>query len=139
VTTEIVGYDELMRRLERLKAKARDASPAFDEAADLALRSVDKNFEVGGRPAWTPHAPATLRQMIGPRRLLIESGALRDSMKKKVGATSASVFPTDKKAAWHQFGTEVHGKPHIPPRPFLLLQAEDVPAIGDRFEEFFSS
>jgi phage gpG-like protein len=136
---EIVGYNQLLERLEELRRRAQDATPGLDRAADIALESVRESFEAGGRPAWAPHAVATLANMIGPRRLLIESGDLMNSFRKQVGRNSATVFPTDWKAAFHERGTEVGGKPHIPARPFMHLQPEDVSMIGEAFGEYLFS
>jgi phage gpG-like protein len=134
---EIIGFERLVARLEEMRARARDASPALDDAADLALESIGESFDVGGRPAWAPHALSTLANQIGPRRLLIEHGDLQGSFQKRVSATSASVFPTDWKAVFHEMGTQMHGQQHIPARPFMHLQQPgDISAIGKLFGEY---
>ena len=133
---EIVGYDQLLARLEELRHRAANAKPALDQAADVALDSVRESFDVGGRPAWAPHAAATLASQIGPRRLLIARGDLRGSFEKRVSKSEARVFPTDWKAAFHEKGTKRNGRQHIPARHFMHLQPGDVSIVGALFGEY---
>jgi len=53
----------------------------------VIIPSIQKNFEVGGRPAWEPYSPATLeiRERMGgdtPNKLLNKTGALQKAMKQ---------------------------------------------------------
>lgn len=127
-----------------------DLTPMWRDVAALMLNSTRKTFEVGGRPgrwqALKRGGPAMLRR----------SGGLLRTLRAEVSPFSATVVMGEgvPYAKIHQYGGTiphpgsskfqrfiVEGKwistnftrPHpivMPPRPYLLFQAEDIEAIG---------
>lgn len=66
-----------------LAGEAQDLTPLYDGIGDKLRAAWRENFDVGGRPAWTPLQPSTLasKQAKGlPANILIGSGDLRDSL-----------------------------------------------------------
>ncbi len=103
---------------------------------EVVIPSIDQNFAVEGRPAWPPLAASTVRKK-GHDRVLHESGALR-SRATSFGAWEFSDREGD---AWvstlglpyewvHQAGYRF-----IPKREYMMIQAEDVDQIAEKFEE----
>jgi phage gpG-like protein len=44
---------------------------------------------------------------------------------EEYGRKSARFGTRDQKAVWQHFGTEYHGRPHIPARPIIVLTDDD--------------
>lgn len=122
----------------------------FEEIRDEVIRpSIDKNFEVGGRPRWEPLSPITVgggkagfiesaaSGIIGGRTPLVKSGQMR-----KHGTAKARFTIRDNEMTygdWPEkrwFGPvhdlkELARKAEIPHRPFVLMQPEDQSAIQE--------
>jgi phage gpG-like protein len=125
---EIVGFDELLARLQRIRSNVSNLRSPHKESSDYQLGSVDLNFEAGGRPRWPKLKAATLRRKKGT--ILNETGTMRGSNKPSYSGQGWEIFNTDWKAAFHLDGTEVDGEEHIPARNWLVFQPEDVTEIG---------
>jgi len=118
ITIETDGTLSLIReRLENL-------TPALEKAAGIAMDSIRKNFEAGGRPKWPP-----LKEV--SRRPLIDTGALLHSIGAGVSGNEAIIGTPLPYARFHEEGTE-----HIPARPFMTLGAGDIRAIEDAITDY---
>lgn len=130
-------------RLRRLFEKIRD---------EVTIPSIDKNFEVGGRPRWEPLSPITLGMGAGQRggQEFIEAfatGGVRSPLVKsgqmrKAATAKARFIIRDNEmhyGDWPEkrwFGPvhnlkELSRRAKIPNRPFTLLQTEDQAAIQE--------
>lgn len=103
----------------------------------VASPSMQKNFELGGRPAWEPLAEGTLKQKQGDRTL-VETGLLQRVAGQlnlwTITSEDASIdsMPRATYGEFHQFGTS-----KMPARPWADLQEEDLVAIDDVFGLWF--
>ncbi|HEX8177859.1 MAG TPA: hypothetical protein VF543_22410 [Pyrinomonadaceae bacterium] len=134
---EVVGLAELLKRIARVQANINNPGKPLKDSADHQLDSLDKNFDVGGRPRWQPLGANTLRRKKGS--ILDESGDMRGANKPEMEGSGWSIINTDWKAPFHLTGTEVDGEEHIPARNWLVYQPEDVTTIGSLFMDHIFS
>lgn len=133
--------------------------PLTRSIQQVMIPSFEENFASGGRPAWEPLSEYAVKQRGSSRPILVRTGAL------KTDATSLGIWHITDKAAsiqtwpassWyaqiHQAGygsasnagatsarkgTGVRAaKIHIPARPFIMFQPEDVEDIRGVFMEW---
>lgn len=110
-------------RADQIESGLKDATPLMRTWSEIAHSSVTRNFEVGGRPAWKPLHPITIRRKGHDRILIGRTGNLsRVAVKVSPRSFEIGTTPPSKSyAATHQFG-----RGNIPQRRFLLLQDEDI-------------
>ena len=149
---------DLFQRLAKAGADLRPALMEIGEYLDLATRQRFDRERAPDGTRWAPLSDATLRRKMlkgikrgrGRKRrrlttrsgntkigaiealarasILVETGALRDTLRYRITATSVK-FGTDRKyGATHQFGDP---KRNIPARPFIGLSDDDREAILD--------
>jgi phage virion morphogenesis protein len=120
--------------LREFAVNVADTLPLMKNIGEIALASVQENFEVGGRPKWQPLAPATIKAK-GHSKPLVASGVLKSVvMKATANQVTVGVQPAAKDyAAIQHFGGKAGrgGKVTIPARPFMLLQNEDLQEIEE--------
>ena len=132
------------------------------ECAGVIWKSIAQNFKEGGRPTWVPLSPITLairarryfwgskRRILPTTDILVETGAMRSAATGGSGSLVRitkeyfAVYLTKQNGisdrGWlHQLGGIVPffktGKmAHIPARPFMVVQDEDVEAFVEIFK-----
>jgi len=143
------------RNLRRIERRLGNLRPVMAAIGQLAVTSIRRNFEEGGRPEkWRPLKASTIRgqwtagnrarkrkravkaggkfsagykRFAAGKKVLIRSGRLLRSINARPGRRQVWVGTNLKYAAIHHFGGRA-GRGHktiIPARPFLMLQAED--------------
>jgi phage gpG-like protein len=142
------NFPRIQAKIHALKNAGEDLSPAFELCGPYMLRSVDKNFDAGGRPEKWHEG----KKMSG--KTLIKNSTLKQSITYKASRGGLTVSTNVPYAAIHQLGGKirahtvspkpggvlafmVHGnmvftrKPvripevTMPARPFLVVQDED--------------
>ncbi len=128
---------EINRDLSNMRTPLREA------VRQVVIPSIDTNFQVGGRPPWTPLSEQTIerrtRQGTGTK-ILVETGKLRQAATQfsrwEIGQESAVIanWPANVKtrAAVAEGGASRSGRTRtvdVPPRPFLLIQDQDAVMI----------
>ncbi|MDL2275847.1 phage virion morphogenesis protein [Desulfosarcina sp. OttesenSCG-928-G10] len=88
----------LMRRISR---RVQDATPLFQELGEIVLASIQKNFDVGGRPVPWIKSKRALSQ---GGQTLVDNAVLKNSLNVRAGRDYAIVGTADKRARVHQFG-----------------------------------
>jgi phage virion morphogenesis protein len=127
--------DEIRPMLVELKKRMGDLSPLMKNVGEMALTSIRKNFEVGGRPSkWPGLKLSTIKQRVAqghwPGKILIRhgvSGGLLGSINYKAYPDRVILSANKVYAAIHHFGGQA-GRAHkakIPARPYMLIQKED--------------
>ncbi len=114
------------RKLKRAARNAERMRDAFREVGEVVLRSVRKNFDVGGRPQKWAKRSTSYKGRRASNKLLIDTGRLINSITYDAFSSYVDVGTNVVYAATHQYGRDA-----IPARPFLMLQDEDAPAIRD--------
>jgi len=109
--TQITIRDEQVQAtLGGMAARAGDLSRGMKLIAALVLASVQRNFEVGGRPSkWAALKPSTLKKRKsggGPLVVNGFAGGLLGSIHSETTATTATVGTDKVYAAVHQFGAK---------------------------------
>lgn len=108
--TQIIIKDEQVQaNLNGMAIRARDLSRGMKLIAAMVLASVQRNFEVGGRPKWAPLKPSTLKKRKssgGPLVVKGNAGGLLQSVHAESNATQATVGTDKIYAAVHQFGAK---------------------------------
>ncbi len=103
-----IDYGATLGNLAGMAGRAEGLSGPMKVIAALVLASVQRNFEVGGRPAkWAPLKPSTLKKRKsggGPLVVKGFGGGLLGSVNAQSDSTSASVGTNKIYAATHQFG-----------------------------------
>jgi hypothetical protein len=120
VIRQETDLSELTAHLQQMQDRVAHARPLMQRLADLQRESYSKTFRSGGRPAWAPLQPATIRAKargglpsrtakgnvprrlvqlggFGPGNILIARGMLRDSYVQK-GARGHVEEVTDESA-----------------------------------------
>lgn len=116
---EARGLEALKRRLARLSEP--DFEGALAAIGQALVEKVEQSFEREADPygePWKPLAPSTLekrRKKGRGAKILQDTGVMRRSLNWQLrGRNAVAVGFSDKKAVWHQEGTE-----RIPARPML--------------------
>ncbi len=127
------GFGTVIGGIVRMRDQARDPRAALTEAGELIGASIHRNFEVGGRPPWRPHAESTRRRTYGPSRLLIRSSDLENSFRpfvtrRSAGQRSGVVYGPRQNYGYK--GGSGRGHSPTPARTFALLQPEDAERLG---------
>jgi len=130
-----VVKDEIRPMLVELKKRMGNLRPVMANIGEIALTSIRKNFEQGGRPGKWPGLKAStikgrLAQGHWPGKILIRhgvSGGLLGSLSYKASPDRVVVSANKAYAAIHHFGGKAGRgkKATIPARPFMLVQDED--------------
>lgn len=131
--SDVRGFKAAIGGISRMRERARDPRPALEEAADIAGESIGRNFEVGGRPPWKPHAESTRRGTYGPSRLLIRSTALENSFRpfvtrRSAGQRSSLIYGPRQDQGYK--GGPGRGHSPTPARTFAILQPQDAEKMG---------
>lgn len=148
------------KKLDKLGLDIRSFRvPLHRSVKQVMVPSIRMNFDSGGRPPWEPLTAFTIKRKNGNSRPLIRTGALRRvaSQINIWTITNSMALVADlPQSVWygkvHQAGygggyegffDEVIGKQvnlgeagAIPPRPFIVLQPEDVTKIEMVFAEW---
>lgn len=137
----------LLRDFMNIGDALQDYSEPLKRAIrQVAIPSIERNFEDQGRPGWEPLSANTLamreRLGIGSDRILEVTGALKES------ATSFDIWTVNRDSAYvANLPTSVWygvlqqnglSKVRIPARPFIMLQSEDEDAIEAIFVDWFA-
>ena len=118
------------RQLREAIRRAGNPRTLWRRIGRMLLASVDRNFQVGGRPKWRR------RKRPANHNILDKSGKLRASPRAKPLVGGVEISSPVVYAATHQFGrTEGRGSP-IPARPFLDTSAADEDRIGQMVEDW---
>jgi phage virion morphogenesis protein len=109
--TQITIHDEAVQAsLSGMAMRAGDLSRGMKLIAALVLASVQRNFEVGGRPSkWAALKPSTLKKRhSGGGPLVVQGfgGGLLGSVHAESSATTATVGTDKIYAAVHQLGAK---------------------------------
>jgi phage gpG-like protein len=124
ITVTVTGIGQVEAMLGKIAARMGNIAPVLNEAARISISSVRRNFEEGGRPPWKP-----LKK--GSRKPLVNTGSLRDSVRAEISADGLSIGSPLPYAPFHQLGTR-----HIPARPFLVIQPEDITALEEAIAHY---
>lgn len=140
--SEIHEADVMLRAMIN---RLENPTPALNIMGETGLASIQMNFEVGGRPAWTPLAESTMKQKGGKGQILIGSGVsggLLGGINYETGDNTIEWFTGGQVyAAIHNFGGEAGRdlKTEIPQREYMVLQDEDIDEMGSLLAAFVAS
>jgi len=124
--------------LARERDNLRDMSPPLARFAPALVASVLANFAAGGRPPWAPLAPGYLRSKTAKgysTAILVRTGALMGSVRTMVEGARVTAISGVPYASAHQYGIASR---NIPPRPFLVLQDEDIRLLGELVADYIT-
>jgi phage virion morphogenesis protein len=127
--------DEIRPMLASLAKKMGDLSPVMKNVGETLLASIQRNFELGGRPKkWPGLKPSTIKQRLAqghwPGQILVRhgvSGGLLGSISYRASSDQVVLSANKVYAAIHHFGGMAGRgqKVKIPARPFMLIQNGD--------------
>ena len=140
---DIQGLARLVTRIRKMATDAQRVERPLRAAGELMRRSIEQNFRAQGRPAkWQALAPSTRarrrrgRGRGGPQ-ILIDTARLKNSIGYCVMTEGVEVGTNVRYAPRQHFGYpggKGRGRSKTPARPFLMVQDEDIPAIGEIFK-----
>ncbi len=127
----------LEKLFKQLAARTSNTRPAMLAIAQTLQESIEKNFNVGGRPKWQPLSKSRINQRskvhsrgegkptkaTWPGQVLVDLGLLEDSISSRATNDTAIVGANRDYAAAMQLGVPAK---NIPARPFLAIQPEDI-------------
>lgn len=135
----IQGLGRLIGRIRQLATDARHVEKPLKAMGVYSLSSIEKTFRAQGRPKkWQKLASSTVNRRRrgrgrGGPQILIDTAAMKNAIGFRVNTEGVEVGLTKKQAKRMHFGfpgKKGRGGAKTPARPFLLLQNEDIPAIG---------
>jgi phage gpG-like protein len=132
--------DRVVREVNGLALGLRTSTRDLLESAvrEVAIPSIERNFQAGGRPEWDELASSTVERK-GHDRPLFLSGRGQDaatdprrwSINRREAAYRGDSFPAVTEGGYialHQHGRDEHDV-SFPARPFVQLQPEDERAL----------
>lgn len=131
---------QLQRRIHAIAEGLADATPLMRMWSDVALASIARNFNEGGRPKWKRLADATIQRKGHDKPLIGRSGNLRKIVgQPEAQAVRIGTQPAARAyAAIHQFGGQA-GRGHavtIPARPYIVLQDADLVEMRESARDY---
>lgn len=139
---QIERQKELNSYLTKAAKRLKDLRPALEKSGIAMERSIALNFQAEGRPArWAPLAPWTqwVRDAKGYGRehpILRQTNTLASSITSNI-IDSGSAVETGTNISYAKLlqegGTNSAGK-HVPARPFVLFQPDDITEIERIFD-----
>lgn len=141
-----VDDSEVKKKIGGILKRMGNAEPAMRIIGETALESIQRNFEVGGRPKeWKRLAPSTrkARRRAGkwPGKILMVRGAgggLFGSISYNAYSDKVVMVANKIYAAIHHYGGKA-GRGHkvkIPARPFMMVQDEDWREMKEELSQF---
>lgn len=140
IEIDLRGDKELVASLRKMEYRSRNLQPVMADIGEYMKRSIQKNFDAGGRPnKWKP----SIRAVEEGGQTLVDTARLKNSMTYQPGRDSVKIGTNVIYAAIQQFGGTIKAKTKkylqfrvgnqwvkkesvkIPSRPFLLVQEED--------------
>lgn len=117
--------DEYSRALAHYRTQAKDFTDVFTEFGPHMIRSIDRNFQLEGRPrAWQALSYSTIRERerlgYGSGPILVRTGALKAGFKFSFRKQSFQIVNSQFYYGYHQ-----RGGPVIPRRQMVVLLDED--------------
>lgn len=121
MSIEVRGFNEAMKHLDAMKHRLSANGRTFPEISGLVVRSIQANFQAGGRdPQWPE------RKYTYPWPILNKTGRMKDSSVQDAkvwthrGGEHVLQVTSTPYAKFHQYGTK-----RLPIRKFVkLLEAE---------------
>lgn len=141
---DIQGLRLLLNRIAEMAHDVRHADAALKAGAQVAVTSINRNFDVQGRPPFKGLSQSTLagrrrgRGRGGPK-ILQDTGRLKGSIHATPPTGGSVKIATNVVYAARQHygypGGTGPGHSKTPARPYMMLQEpEDIRAIGEIFK-----
>jgi hypothetical protein len=127
VTFSMTGGQQVLRTLDGMSDRARNATPVWREIRAAWLRSNAQTFTTLGRTRWPALHPTTQRAKArkGGNPAMVNTGALRDSLTKvgklpinQLSRSGMRIGTADRIALFHHRGRGV------PRRPLVMLESD---------------
>ena len=124
--------------------------PLEESVRRVAIPAIIENFEVGGRPPWTPHAASTIERRSrqgtlggAPQDILIETGqGFGDVIRLArwtITRDEAFISNLPDRSAYmrfHQTGADLARGGFMPARPWAQMSTQEVDEVQDIFQEW---
>jgi len=124
VAFRVKGQERLNAKIRDMVRRAEDARPAMKAIGIMQVRSIQKNFETGGRPRrWAASMRAAMAGKPGGKggKTLIQSAQLKNSITFSAGSKNVKIGTNKKYAPAHQFGMTLN-IPEIRPKRAKALR-----------------
>ena len=134
---EFQGLAPLLARIMELATRAQRTKEPVGKGVRVGIASIEKNFDLGGRPPWRGLAASTLKRkkgsiLVGPKARLKNSFKPR-ATNSEGEATSNVIYGPRQNFGFP--GGPGRGHAHTPARAFVLWQEEDIRDISEVFQE----
>lgn len=141
----------LQRRLNALAKKGSDLREPLSLIGEIVAASVDKNFQVEGRhngdpdsifggpkkwEEWSDSWRKTREKMGKNGKILTLNGGLASSIAYEVSGNVVTISSGKIYAARLHYGDRTK---NLPPRPFLVIQDEDLDEMNEALASFLIS
>jgi len=119
--------DQLSPAMRRALAKIKNKRPVLEAAGASVLGISQRSFRDASLRAaeWEPLTEQTLERKDGKGNLLIESGAMWQSLAYVVGSSSVEIGTDREYGPTHQFGRGA-----IPARPFIPVVGNELSPVA---------
>ena len=138
--TTTVDDSGAIKMLEIFADKVNDLNPIMEDVGKRMITSITRNFQAQGRPSpWAGLSEKTLakrRKGKGKRSPMIlagDTGMLRSTIAAESFPGGVSIGSPMEYAPYIQKGTR-----HMPARPFVLFQPEDIVGIKKDVNDYIS-
>jgi phage gpG-like protein len=143
---------DITAKLQDLQNRLQDMAPLMSLMGEILVASINDNFEsesggfaqgsnsiLGNRSPWPELSPATVNLRIEkgywPGQILKQTGRLVSSIHWEATPNSVAVGTNVEYAADLHFGDPTK---RMPPRPFLLVQQDDVEKIRKAIADYLT-
>lgn len=142
-----LGIDAFVADLMRF-SENNNREPLYEEIGEIIVASIEKNFREGGRygigddgefvggpSRWIPSGRAERQS----GQTLLDTGQLSTSITYNATASGVTFGSNKVYAAIHHYGGQTGNNKAVTilPRPYLVIQDEDLEEIAHAAERFF--
>ncbi len=124
-----IDLNQILQLINNIEEKINDLSPVLSSFSANIEKNISENFSQGN-PNWPALSPTTLKSKQGSSKMLVNSGALKNSIRTNIKPDGIILGAYKAYAAiQHYGGYACKGrKTKIPARPFLSLTSRN---LGD--------
>ena len=129
----MTNIDKALEKINMIEKRSRTLP--WSQAGNILLKSIDDNFQLGGRYKQEGSFEGGSRKWVKTKKrknkILVKDGDLKNRIKKIVAVDGVEIKSSLAYSAAQQYG---YKKRNLPARPFIVHQKKDIKTIGTVFK-----
>lgn len=130
----MTNIDNALKKIKMIEKRSRNLP--WNQVGNILLKSIDDNFQVGGRYKKAGSFEGGSRKWVKTKKrknkILVKSGRLKNRIMKIVSARDVKIKSALAYSAAQQYG---YKKRNLPARPFIVHQDRDIKTISSIFKK----